>query len=97
MTDMKTIVVAIDEPTLEHLDRLAADRPRRRTRSALVRVALQEFVERERRRAVEQRETESCGAIARDWNDRPVHSSGSVTRDAERRIRMLDGLAIPMV
>ena len=33
-----------------------AEHPRARARSALVRVALQEFVERERRRAREQRE-----------------------------------------
>jgi predicted transcriptional regulator len=55
---MKTIAVTIDEPTLKLLDQLAAERPRRRARSALVRTALQEFVERERRRAVEQREAE---------------------------------------
>jgi metal-responsive CopG/Arc/MetJ family transcriptional regulator len=58
MTNMKTIAVTIDEPTLKLLDQLAAEHPRRRARSALVRAALQEFVERERRRAVEQRETE---------------------------------------
>ena len=58
MTNMKTIAVTIDEPTLKLLDQLAAERPRRRARSALVRAALQEFVERERPRAVEQRETE---------------------------------------
>ena len=58
LTNMKTIAVTIDEPTLKLLDQLAAERPRRRARSALVRAALQEFVERERRRTVEQRETE---------------------------------------
>ena len=55
---MKTIAITIDEPTLKLLDQLAAESPRRRARSALVRAALQEFVERERRRAVEGRETE---------------------------------------
>jgi metal-responsive CopG/Arc/MetJ family transcriptional regulator len=53
---MKTIAVTLDEGTLKLLDELAAGQPRIRARSALVRVALQEFVERERRRAHEQRE-----------------------------------------
>ena len=46
----------MDEATLKLLDDLAAEHPRARARSALVRAALQEFVERERRRAREQRE-----------------------------------------
>jgi metal-responsive CopG/Arc/MetJ family transcriptional regulator len=53
---MKTIAVTVDERTLKLLDELAAGQPRTRGRSALVRAALQEFVERERRRAHEQRE-----------------------------------------
>ena len=55
---MKTIAITIDEPTLKLLDQMAAERPHRRARSALVRTALQEFVERERRRAVAERETQ---------------------------------------
>ena len=53
---MKTIAVTVDEATLRLLDDLTAGEPRRRTRSALVRAALREFAERERRRQVEERE-----------------------------------------
>ncbi len=56
---MKTIVVTVDEATLRLLDELTAGEPRRRTRSALVRAALREFAERERRRVIEERERES--------------------------------------
>jgi metal-responsive CopG/Arc/MetJ family transcriptional regulator len=55
---MKTIAVTVDEATLRLLDKLSAGEPRRRTRSALVRAALREFAERERRRADEERERE---------------------------------------
>jgi predicted transcriptional regulator len=55
---MKTIAITIDESTLKLLDELAAGQPRARARSALVREALREFVERERRRAHERREGE---------------------------------------
>jgi predicted transcriptional regulator len=55
---MKTIAVTVDEVTLRLLDELAASEPQRRTRSALVRAALREFAERERRRVVEERERE---------------------------------------
>jgi len=55
---MKTIAVTIDDTTLKLLDALSAGEPRRRTRSALVRAALREFAERERRRADEERERE---------------------------------------
>ena len=55
---MKTIAVRVDEATLRLLDELAASEPQRRTRSALVRTALREFAERERRRVVEERERE---------------------------------------
>jgi Arc/MetJ-type ribon-helix-helix transcriptional regulator len=58
MSNMKTIAVTIDETTLGLLDELTGAGRRRRTRSALVRVALREFAERERRRAVEARERE---------------------------------------
>jgi Arc/MetJ-type ribon-helix-helix transcriptional regulator len=55
---MKTIAVTIDEGTLRMLDELTAGEARRRTRSALVRTALREFAERERRRQIEERERE---------------------------------------
>lgn len=55
---MKTIAVTVDDATLKLLDELSAGEPRRRTRSALVRAALREFAERERRRVVEARERE---------------------------------------
>lgn len=52
--NMRTIAVTIDEATLKDLDQLTAGV--RRSRSALVRAALREFLERERRRVVEERE-----------------------------------------
>jgi metal-responsive CopG/Arc/MetJ family transcriptional regulator len=58
ITNMKTIAVTIDEGTLRLLDDLTAGESRRRTRSALVRTALREFAERERRRQIEERERE---------------------------------------
>jgi Arc/MetJ-type ribon-helix-helix transcriptional regulator len=53
---MKTIAVTIDDVTLRLLDELTAGEPRRRTRSSLVRAALRDFAERERRRVIEERE-----------------------------------------
>jgi len=53
---MKTIAVTVDDATLRLLDELTAGEPRRRSRSALVRTALREFAERERRRVIEERE-----------------------------------------
>ena len=55
---MKTIAVTIDETTLHLLDGLAAALPRPRSRSALVRMAVREFAERERQRDIEAREHE---------------------------------------
>lgn len=55
---MKTIAVTVDEATLRLIDELTAAAGRRRTRSALVRAALREFAERERRRVIEERERE---------------------------------------
>jgi metal-responsive CopG/Arc/MetJ family transcriptional regulator len=49
--------VTIDEATLKLLDELHAAQPGRK-RSALVRIALREFAERERLRVVEERERE---------------------------------------
>jgi predicted transcriptional regulator len=56
MHNMKTIAVTVDDVTLRLLDELAGGQPGRRTRSALVRTALREFAERERRRVIEERE-----------------------------------------
>ena len=58
MGNMKTIAVTVDDATLRLLDELTAGELRRRTRSALVRAALREFAERERRRVIEERERE---------------------------------------
>lgn len=55
---MKTIAISIDEPTLERLDALAATSAQPRSRSALVRIAVQEFTEREQRRQTESQESE---------------------------------------
>jgi metal-responsive CopG/Arc/MetJ family transcriptional regulator len=54
---MKTIAITIDDATLKLLDELSAGQPARK-RSALVRAALREFAERERRRVTEERERE---------------------------------------
>ena len=48
---MKT--VAIDEATAKLLDELAEKSPRRRSRAALVRTALRQYADAERRRATE--------------------------------------------
>lgn len=53
---MKTIAVTIDETTLQILDELTATSAPACSRSALVRTAIREFVERERRRKIETRE-----------------------------------------
>ena len=53
---MKKIAITIDEPTLAALDRLCSADDGRRSRSALVRIAVQQFVEREHRTAEEGRE-----------------------------------------
>ena len=54
--NMKTIAITIDEHTLRTVDQLVGASPVLRNRSVVVRVALREFAERERRRLVEERE-----------------------------------------
>ncbi|HWP60473.1 MAG TPA: ribbon-helix-helix protein, CopG family [Candidatus Acidoferrales bacterium] len=54
--NMKTIAVTIDEDTLKLLDELTGGASPR-SRSALVRKALREFAERERRRELEAKES----------------------------------------
>ena len=56
--NMKTIAVTIDEATLKLLDELTDGSARLRSRSALVRTALREFAERERRRQIEAKDGE---------------------------------------
>ena len=55
---MRNIAITIDEPTLKLLDDLAAAMPRTRSRSALVRIAVREFAEREQQRRRETQESE---------------------------------------
>ena len=64
MFRMKTI--AIDEATSKLLDELTETSPRRRNRAALVRAALRQYAERERRRATEAKD----GAIFRKHRKR---------------------------
>jgi len=56
--NMKTIAVTIDETTLKLLDELTDGSTRLGSRSALVRTALREFAERERRREIEAKDGE---------------------------------------
>ena len=58
IANMKTIAVTVDEVTLKLLDQLTEASPRLRSRSALVRKALREFAERERRREIEAKDGE---------------------------------------
>lgn len=53
---MKNIAISIDEPTLKRLDELAAASAHPRSRSAIVRIAVQEFAERAQRRESEAQE-----------------------------------------
>lgn len=58
LPNMKTIAVTIDEATLKLLDELTDASLRLQSRSALVRTALREFAERERRREIEAKDGE---------------------------------------
>ena len=53
---MKTIAVTIDEQTLKCVDALVATSSRLRNRSAVVRAALRQFAEQERRRQMEEQD-----------------------------------------
>ena len=53
---MKTIAITIDEPTLQILDELAGSSHQTRSRSALVRVAVREFAQRQRQHESEAQE-----------------------------------------
>lgn len=56
--NMKTIAITIDTETLTSIDELIAHSEHLRNRSAVVRTALHEFAERERRRQAEECERE---------------------------------------
>ena len=53
---MKTIAISIDERTLAALDAMVPEKRHGRSRSALVRAAVQQFVAREQERAEQERE-----------------------------------------
>jgi len=55
---MKTMSITIDESTLQLLDELIGTALPARSRSAMVRAAIREFVERESRRQIEARESQ---------------------------------------
>jgi len=77
---MKTIAVTVDEATLRLLDELASAASGRRTRSALVRAALRQFAESERRRETEDRERE----IFRKHRKRLAQQARLLIRDQAR-------------
>jgi metal-responsive CopG/Arc/MetJ family transcriptional regulator len=56
LCNMKTIAITIDEQTLQSVDELIGASRQLRNRSVVVRLALREFAERERRRLAEERE-----------------------------------------
>lgn len=58
ISNMKTIAITIDEDTLTLLDRLVHPARRARGRSALVRLAVRQYVDRERRRQAEAQDAE---------------------------------------
>jgi metal-responsive CopG/Arc/MetJ family transcriptional regulator len=56
---MKTIAITIDEPTLKKLDRVMADKTSSwKTRSEIIRKAVQQFISQLERAAEEERERE---------------------------------------
>lgn len=79
--NMKTIAVTIDEATLKLLDELTDGSPRPRSRSALVRTALREFAERERRREIEAKD----GAVFRRHRKRLARQARMLISEQARR------------
>jgi metal-responsive CopG/Arc/MetJ family transcriptional regulator len=77
--NMKTIAVTIDDATLKLLDELTGAASRR-SRSALVRTALREFAERERRREVEAKE----GAVFRKHRKRLARQARALISEQAR-------------
>lgn len=63
---MKTIAITIDEPTLKCLDRIMADKSTSwKTRSELIRKAVQQFIAQLERTVEEEREREIFGVTVR--------------------------------
>lgn len=73
---MKTIAITIDEEALQLLDELPMG-GRRRSRSALIRQAVSDFVQREHRRHIEEREA----AIFRKHRARLTREARALIRD----------------
>jgi Arc/MetJ-type ribon-helix-helix transcriptional regulator len=73
---MKTIAITIDEEALQLLDELTMG-GRRRSRSALIRQAVGDFLQRERRRRIEEREAE----ILRKHRTRLSRDARALVRD----------------
>ena len=79
--NMKTIAVTVDEATLKLLDELTGTSPLLRNRSALVRTALREFAERERRRGVEAKD----GALFQKHRARLARQARLLVAEQARR------------
>lgn len=77
---MKTIAISIDKGTLESVDELVAESDRLRSRSAVIRMAVQEFAERERQRQIEERER----AILRQHRRRLARQARALIADQAR-------------
>jgi metal-responsive CopG/Arc/MetJ family transcriptional regulator len=77
---MKTIAVAIDETTLQILDDLTTTAAQPCSRSALVRAAIREFVEREHKRKLEAQE----GEILRKHKKRLAHQARALVTEQAR-------------
>ena len=72
--------IAIDEATSKLLDKLSETSSRRRSRTALVRAALRQYVERERRRAAEAKD----GAIFRKHRKRLARQARALISEQAR-------------
>lgn len=74
---MKTIAVSIDEDTLDNLDAVVAASRSLRSRSAVIRAAVREFAERERRRQAEEQER----AVLRQHSRRLAREARALIRE----------------
>jgi predicted transcriptional regulator len=72
--------IAIDEATSKLLDELAETSSRRRSRTALVRAALRQYAERERRRKTESRD----GALFRRHRKRLAREARALIAEQGR-------------
>jgi len=80
VSNMKTIAVTIDDATLKLLDELTNASSRLRGRSALVRTALREYAERERRRQIEAKD----GAVFRKHRKRLARQARALISEQAR-------------